>query len=298
MADVAAELARLFMVAPEPPTRIPTVRELARAHGSSPASIHSAISRLVDTEAISIETRGRLGAFLVGRSMGRLWAAAEDGPLVVSLPLASSIRYEALATALKRQLTAAGLDVFMIFVRGSRQRLQAVRDGRCHLAVMSSFAAVELCGPNEVVVLELPRRSYNTGHRVFYAAPPEERPLRVIIDPYSADQQLLSALEFEGTSVEFVPAMGGQITRLLDSDQADAAVWTVDEMQVRRPDRILDRPLRRAVRDAIGDRDTRAALVCQATLAPSLRALTAVINRDQLTAVQRDVIAGRIVPEY
>ncbi len=298
MADVAAELARLFMVAPEPPTRIPTVRELARAHGSSPASIHSAISRLVDTEAISIETRGRLGAFLVGRSMGRLWAAAEDGPLVVSLPLASSIRYEALATALKSQLTAAGLDVFLIFVRGSRQRLQAVRDGRCHLAVMSSFAAVELCGPNEVVVLELPRRSYNTGHRVFYAAPPEERPLRVIIDPYSADQQLLSALEFEGTSVEFVPAMGGQITRLLDSDQADAAVWTVDEMQVRRPDRIFDRPLRRAVRDAIGDRDTRASLVCQATLAPSLRALTAVINRDQVTAIQRDVIAGRIVPEY
>jgi hypothetical protein len=298
VADVMAELAQLFMVAPEPPTRIPTVRELARAHGSSLASIHSAISRLIEMEAISVETRGRLGAFLVGRSLGRLWAAADGGPLVISLPLASSIRYEALATALKQQLTAAGLDVFLIFVRGSRQRLQAVRNGRCHLAVMSSFAAGELCGPNEVVVLELPRRSYNTGHRVFYAEPPEARPLRVIIDPYSADQQLLSALEFEGTSVEFVPAMGGQITRLLDSGQADAAVWTVDEMQVRRPDRIVDRPLRRAVRDAIGDRDTRAALVCQATMASSLRALTAIINRDQLTAVQRDVIAGRIVPEY
>ena len=66
-----------------------------------------------------------------------------------SLPLASSPRYEALATAIKQLLTKAGLEVFLIFVRGSRQRLQAVRDGRCHLTVMSSFAAAELCGPED-----------------------------------------------------------------------------------------------------------------------------------------------------
>ncbi len=37
--------------------------------------------------------------------------------------------------------------------------------------------------------------------------------------------------------------MPAQITRLLTNGQADAAVWTIDEMQVGRPEGILDRPL-------------------------------------------------------
>ena len=61
--------------------------------------------------------------------------------------------------------------MFLIFVRGSRQRLQAVRDGRCHLAVMSGFAAAQLCGPEDAVVVGLPALTYNTGHRVFYTRP-------------------------------------------------------------------------------------------------------------------------------
>ena len=141
------------------------------------------MGRLEDAGGIVVETRGRLGAFLVDRSIGRLWAIAENGPLVIALPLASSPRYEALATAIKQLLTTAGLEVFLIFVRGSRQRLQAVRDGRCHLTVMSSFASSELSGPEDALVLELGPDSYNTGHRVFYSASvPDPHPIRVIVD--------------------------------------------------------------------------------------------------------------------
>ena len=297
--NVGAELARRLLTIPETPTRLPTMRDLARAHGTSLATVHAAMNRLIESGAIDVEMRGRLGAFLTSRSPGRLWAAAEGSPLVISFPLASSPRYEALATALKRQLMQAGLDVFLIFVRGSRQRLQAVRDKRCHLAVMSSFAAGELCGPGELVVLELPHHSYNTGHRVFYSGSNEtSHRLRVIVDPHSADQQLLTALEFDGADAEFIPAMGAQITHLLEKGQADAAVWTVDEMEVRRPRGILDRALRPRTRAAIGDRDTRAALVCRADMAPVLRAVTAAVDRTAVTEVQTHVIAGRIVPEY
>jgi hypothetical protein len=297
--DIVPELARRFLVAPEPPSRLPTVRDLARDHGSSVASIHAAMGRLEEAGAIEVETKGRLGAFLVGRSLGRLWTTAEKAPLVISLPLASSPRYEALATAIKQQLTRAGLEVFLIFVRGSRQRLQAVREGRCHLAAMSSFAAGELCGPDDGVVLELPPQTYNTGHRVFYtAANPDPRQVRVIVDPYSADQQQLTALEFNGQDVAFVPAMGVQITRLLEIGKADAAVWTVDEMQVRRPDGILDRPMRPDVLKKIGDRDTRAVLVGVRVNAPTLRAVVGPIDGAEVVRVQGDVMAGRVVPEY
>jgi hypothetical protein len=297
--DVVPELARRFLIAPEPPSRLPTIRDLAHDHGSSLASVHAAVGRLEDAGAIRIETRGRLGAFMVERSVGRLWATTESGPLVISLPLASSPRYEALATAIKQLLTNAGIEVFLIFVRGSRQRLQAVREGRCHLTAMSRFAASELCGPEDGVVVELGPDSYNTGHRVFYsAANPDPHPVRVIVDRYSADQQLLTALEFTGPDVTLVPAMPAQITRLLTGGQADAAVWTIDEMQVRRPDEILDRPLKAAVRETVGDRMTRAVLVGRAADAAIMEAVCAPVQSAAVARIQADVLAGRVVPEY
>lgn len=300
VADLVPALARQFLGAPEPPSRLPTVRELAEQHRSSLSSIHAAIGRLIEAEAVEVEMRGRRGAFMVGRSVGRLWALAENGrPLVIALPLASSPRYEALATALKQLLTRATTDVFLIFVRGSRQRLQAVHEGRCHLAVMSSFAASQLCDEQDSVVAELPPLTYNTGHRVFYtSADDSPRPLRVIIDRQSADQQLLTALEFSGHDVQLVPAMGVQIARLLEDRRGDAAVWTIDEMRVRWPEGVLDRPLSSSVREQVGDRDTRAALVGRAADAASLGAITASIDGEELEQIQLDVMAGRVVPEY
>src|SRR5579872_6602948 len=128
VADIVPALARQFLAEVEPGSRLPTVRALAREHRSSNSSVHAAIGRLEQGGAITIETRGRAGAFLVGRSVDRLWSMMSTGPLIIALPLASSPRYEALATAIKQLMTNAGLEVILMFVRGSRQRLQAVRD--------------------------------------------------------------------------------------------------------------------------------------------------------------------------
>jgi YhfZ C-terminal domain len=184
-------------------------------------------------------------------------------------------------------------------VRGSRQRLQAVRDGRCHLAVMSSFAASELCGSEDSVVVELPPLTYNTGHRVFYTPTgADSDPLSVIIDRHSADQQLLTNLEFNGANVRLLPAMGSQIARLLGEGHGDAAVWTIDEMRVRWPDGVLDRPLSESVREQVGDRDTRAVLVGRRRDAAVLGAITASIDGEEVERIQLDVMNSRIVPEY
>ncbi|MFI5282538.1 MAG: YhfZ family protein [Candidatus Dormibacterales bacterium] len=300
VADMVPALARQFLAEVEPGARLPTVRALAHGHRSSSSSVHAAIGRLEQAGAIQIETRGRAGAFLVRRSIDRLWAMMKTGPLVIALPLASSPRYEALATAIKQLMTNAGPDVILMFVRGSRQRLQAVREGRCHLAAMSSFAATEVCTSEDAVVRELLPNSYNTGHRVFYTLDGQNRtgPLRVVIDRHSADQQLLTALEFANAETVPLPSMTAQIARLLESGQADAAVWTVDEMQTRWPAAVLDRPLSPAVRERIGDRDTRAVLVGRSADAAVLKAVCAALDPAGIERVQLDVLAGRTVPEY
>ena len=299
VAEIVPTLARQFLADLDLGARLPTVRALALEHHSSNSSVHAAIGRLEQGGAIAIETRGRAGAFLVARSIDRLWAMMNTGPLVIALPLASSPRYEALATAIKQLIANAGLEVILMFVRGSRQRLQAVREGRCHLAAMSSFAASELRDAGETVVMELLPNSYNTGHRVFYTPNGEGvRPIRVVVDRHSADQQLLTALEFADTQVVTLPAMGGQIARLLESGQADAAVWTIDEMQTRWPVGVLDRPLSATVRERIGDRDTRAVLVGKSADASVLRAVCGSLDPAQVERIQLDVLAGRTVPEY
>ena len=299
VADIVPALARQFLADLRVGSRLPTVRALAHEHRSSNSSVHAAIGRLEQGGAIAIETRGRAGAFLVRRSIGRLWAMMKTGPLVIALPLASSPRYEALATAIKQMITNAGLEVILMFVRGSRQRLQAVREGRCHLAAMSSFAASELCSADDAVVMELLPNSYNTGHRVFYTPGAENaHPLRVVVDRHSADQQLLTTLEFADREVETLPAMTAQITRLLENEQADAAVWTTDEMQARWPAGVLDRPLSPAVRERIGDRDTRAVLVGRSVDASVLGAVCSALDPTQVERIQLDVINGRTVPEY
>jgi hypothetical protein len=299
VADMVPTLARQFLAELDAGARMPTVRALAREHHSSSSSVHAAIGRLEQGGAIAIETRGRAGAFLMQRSIQRLWAMMKTGPLVIALPLASSPRYEALATAIKQMMTNSGLDVILMFVRGSRQRLHALREGRCHLAAMSSFAASELCDAEDAVVIDLRPNSYNTGHRVFYTPNGEVTgPVRVVVDRHSADQQLLTALEFAGTEVVTLPAMGGQIARLLENGQADAAVWTIDEMQTRWPAGVLDRPLSAAVRERIGDRDTRAVLVGKSAEASVLRVLCACLEPAEVERIQLDVLAGRTVPEY
>lgn len=298
VADIVPVLARRFLADGAPGSRLPTVRELAREHHSSNSSVHAAIGRLEEAGAIAIEARGRAGAFLVSRSVPALWAMAGTGPLVIALPLASSPRYEALATAIKALITGAGLDVILTFVRGSRQRLQALHEGRCHLAAMSSFAAGELRTSGDTVIVELPPNTYNTGHRVFYTERGvSSNPPRVVVDRHSADQQLLTALEF-GPDVVTLPAMTAQIARMLESGQADAAVWTVDEMQTRWPPTVLDRPLSAAVRERIGDRDTRAVLVGRASDESVLRAVCDALAPADVERIQLDVIEGRVVPEY
>jgi hypothetical protein len=163
---------------------------------------------------------------------------------------------------------------------------------------MSSFAADELCGPDDAVVTTLDLGSYNSGHRVYYAsADTDGRPLRVIVDRLSADQQLLTSLEF-GDSVELVPAMTGQIARMLSEGHGDAAIWTVDEMQVNRPPGILDRPLSDRVRDRVAGRETRAVLLGRASDAAVLRAATRPLAAAEVSRIQHAVLAGQIVPEY
>ena len=302
--DLTRQLARGF-VGLHSGDRLPTVRALAAEHGASLASIQAALARLEEDGAVRIKRRGRLGAYLTEASLPRLWAIAEGAPLILALPLPSNLRGQGLATAVKTILEEAGIDTFLTFVRGSRNRLRALREGRCHIVVMSGLAAAISQDPT-LRVTELPVRTFAEERRVFLSRPepgsPEDRSprrrLRVVVDSESADLQRITELEFTDRQVEFVPAVYMQSVGLIESGRADAAVWDLDETTRRLPPHVTSRPLSARVRKVIGDHDTRAAFVTRADDPPAQVIVDQCLLPERIVEIQRQVLSGQLVPGY
>lgn len=280
--------------------RLASIRELAQSYQTSVGSISNALNTLEENGSISIDRRGRMGSFVENRSLGALWTVAETCPMVVGLTLASNLRYEGLATALKKLLTSAGIEAYMIFIRGSRTRLKALKENRCHMVVMSAFAAEALCTKSEEILVCLPNSSFVSGHRVFYRTEPQDlgRAYRVAIDRDSIDQERLTEMEFEGVDVEYVPITFTQIHRLLREGHVDAAVWTEDDMEGYIGGTIRDRPLSNHVLEQVSGKDTCAALVTRAGHETVRAILEDAIDESKLMEILDRVIRGQILPEY
>ena len=300
--DLTRYLARDFMRL-EAGDRLPTVRALAAEHGASLASVQTALARLESEGAVTIVRRGRLGAYLESRSLPGLWASSDGPPLVMTMPLPSNLRGQGLATAVKMALEEAGLDTFLTFVRGSRNRLRALLEGRCHIVVMSGLAATLADDPS-LVAVPLPAQTFAEERRVFeHRADAEGKrddkgPLRVVLDSESSDLQRLTELEFEGQDVEFVEAVYMQSVALIESGQADAAVWDLDETTRRLPPHVTSRPLSAHVREVIGDSETRAAFVIRADDPATQVIVERILKAPRIVEIQHKVLLGEMVPGY
>ena len=301
--DLTRYLARDFMRL-EAGDRLPTVRALAAEHGASLASVQTALARLEAEGAVTIVRRGRLGAFLESRSLPGLWVSSDGAPLIMTMPLPSNLRGQGLATAVKLALEEAGLDTFLTFVRGSRNRLRALKEGRCHIVVMSGLAATIAEDPGLVADLAAGADVRRGATRVRAPRPTptsrrvRDRPLRVVLDSESSDLQRLTELEFEGQDVEFVEAVYMQSVALIESGRADAAVWDLDETTRRLPPHVTSRPLSAHVREIIGDSETRVSFVTRADDPPSQIIVERCLKAERIVEIQQKVLAGELVPGY
>jgi hypothetical protein len=165
---------------------------------------------------------------------------------------------------------------------------------------MSALGAREACGPNETVWLELPPETYAEAHRVYYLdrGAGRDRRLRVVIDRDSADLQRLSELEFEDQDVEWVPATYMQFIQLMQDGRADAAVWDIDETIGRLPADFLSRPLSPRVLDRLDYSNTRATVVTRREDDVTRAVIADCLRGFEVVGIQREVMAGRRVPEY
>jgi hypothetical protein len=209
-------------------------------------------------------------------------------------------QFEGLATGVKMSLERAGISVYLIFIRGSRTRLKALREKRCHVALMSGLAASELSGEGLEILFTLPPGTWVSNYSLFYRDAPfnEERLIKVAVDPDSHDHKRLTELVFEGQTVELRQASFVQFTRLLKNGEVDALVWTKDQEEAFLGDGIANKPVSDRVMQLAGEKSISATFVGR-TGSDILRAvLNTTLDPDEILHVQREVVSGRIIPEY
>lgn len=282
--------------------QLPTIRDLATTYHSSVGTVQTIITEFEQANAVEIERRGWMGTYLRGRSLAQLWSAAQGSdPMVIALPLPSTRTCEGLATAIKTLLLENGIEVYLVFLRGSRRRLETLRRQRCHGAVISVFAARDMCSPAEICVLELPAQTYIKEHRVFYldqARQTQSGALRVATDCDSADLQRLTELEYQSADVEFVPVTFMQYAELLARGEVDAIVWDVDEAQGKLPPFVYSRTLSDHVLQSIGDSNTRASIVGRSSDDVFNVVIRQCLDPERLLDIQQEVVTGKRVPSY
>jgi hypothetical protein len=280
--------------------RLLSSRDIADLFGASLGSVSSAFSNLEENGAVTINRRGRLGSFLEKKSLGILWKIIENGPMVIALTLPSFPKSEGLATAIYSLLDNAGIETYLVFIRGSYNRIKALRNNRCHATVMSALAADSLCEGSEEIILKLPPQSFVMDHQVVYRRTSEKgsKRLRVGIDIDSFDIKYLTELEFADSDVEFCPVTFMEIDRHLDQSSLDAAISNLDYLDQRAGKEVYSRPLSPKVQELIGDRDTSATVIVRAGAVSTKTILKETLDAGAMMEIQRSVVAGLMVPRY
>jgi hypothetical protein len=280
--------------------QIPSIRNLAEVTHMSLGSVSTALNALQDMGAVKIQNHGHRGSELVGLALDRLWNLVEQGPLVISLTLPMHTHFEGLATGIKRALEKSGIETYLIFIRGSRTRLKALNENRCHVTLMSGLAAEELCGPEHEILLQLPPGSWISTYGVYYrtASVGQAAPIRVAVDRDSYDHRRLSELEFGGQNVEFhwVPFI--QIPRLLRRGEIDATVWTVDQAETYLSPGVQLRSLSEQVMAQVGAKSTSATFIGRTGSHTVKAVLKASIDPAQVMEIQNKIVSGEMIPEY
>ena len=288
-----------YFLSLEPGINIESVRDLAASMDASIGLISESITRLEELGAIEIDRRGQLGSFLVRQSVGRLWEAAVNQPLVIAHTLPSNRRYEGLASALKKVFNDAGIEAYFIFVRGSRTRLNALRENRCHIAIVSQFAAEGLRTGTEEISATLLPGSFVKSHQVFFRKDiKNDRLIKVAIDPDSFDQTQLSNIEFKGQSIDFHKITFMSIRHYLSENKVDMAIWTEEDMENQLGNSISMRHLSEKTAEIVGGRNTKAALVTRTSDSATHALIQKVIDPAAIQVIQQAVVSGALIPEY
>ena len=278
--------------------RIPTFSELSQQTNVARGTLQNAMKLLQSTHAITLESRGHLGTFLMSKNMKILLEFANISSLVGVMPLPYSKHYEGLATGIISAMeNEHNIPVNMAYMRGARNRLSLMLEGRYDFALVSKLAVNESLsqGAQLQIIKEFGAKSYLSNHVIVFSDASInaiEDGMRIGIDNDSIDQTNLTNYVTKNHKVRYVNLNYNQILNKLSSGDIDAAVWNEDEIKESYPN------IHYKQIDGIDENDTIAVIVANKNAIELCTLLTQLVDVDTVLSIQHLVALGKMIPRY
>lgn len=227
---VAAEL---FLLSKD--DRMPIISELQEKYDLSRGTVQNALSFLKEIDAIETESKGHLGTYIKKIDYRILQSYVVKDQLTATMPLPYSKLYEGFATGLYLAFKESDIKLNMVYIRGSEDRIEAVKKGLYDMAVVSRFAAEHEIRTNGTIdiALKFGPKSYLSEHVLLLASKEHESiidGMRVGIDRDSLDHLMLTNEHIEGKNIELIEVPANQLIYALRENQIDAGIWNYDEI--------------------------------------------------------------------
>ncbi|GAB3473529.1 GntR family transcriptional regulator YhfZ [Nocardiopsis coralliicola] len=275
--------------------RMPTTQYLAERHCVGKGTVQAALALLEETGAVTVRSRGSRGTFIESLDHRLLWELSGSSAVPIAMPLPYSRRYEGLATGMHAAFDSVGVPCTLMFVRGSANRANAVRQERADFALMSRHAAA---GDSDMeIVRDFGPHTYVGAHGLVLAAgrDPDDPGLRLAVDPSSADQRALTELRFPDLPAERrIEVSYTQLGRYFAEGLVDATVWNLDEIESTIFAPVTTHPLEGVDTDATSS----AVLVARRDTEPAATAVQQALADGVLLETAAEVVAGTRIPTY
>ena len=275
-----------------------TISELTDSLNVSRGTVQLAIKTLQDAEAFRIESRGHMGSYLVKKNVPVLLQFAGITSLVGTMPLPYSKKYEGMATGLMSSLeNNYGIAVALSYMRGAKNRIAMVIDGRYDFAVISKYAEKEFLQSKKgiVQIKEFGPESYCSSHVLLFHNPKETQirnGMKVGIDADSIDQSDMVRKACKGKKVNYIPVEYNSLLERIVSGDLDATVWNLDEIT----DKMKKINFKIITQNDY--EDTNAVIVTSSSRPEIGALLSKMIDEQEVMRIQQLVLDGKITPSY
>lgn len=281
--------------------KIPRVSDYSEKLHFGRGTVQSALSLLEEMKAIKLEARGHLGTYLIKKDNNLLSEIAGISPLIGSMPLPYSRKYEGLATGIIESFELIGKKIYLTYMRGGLNRIETVRTKRSDFAIVSRMTAEKILSdyPNLKIIKKLGVNSYVSSHKIFLADSSEEQVrdgMKIGIDMDSLDQKNLSFAEFEEMNVEYVDVNYMQLFDMLSSKQIDAAVWNMDERKMSQTFKTID--FRTTAAREISEGTSEAVIIIDGDREIEIIEKWNSVEMEKILEIQASVESGERLPSY
>lgn len=208
---------------------LPTVSQYISILGASAGSISNSMSVLLDSGAISVQPRGRLGTVLLGINYSRLYKSIIPSPILCAMPLPYTKRYEGLAMGMYKSMSKEQVPYHNLFMSGGKSRIEALVDGRCDVCVLSASAFKDANDSYDIdVAISLGVKSFLSTHALIHSSKSVDDIKTIGVDIQSYDQLTLVESFASGKGLEVVQLPYSQILECIEGGIVDSTIWNMD----------------------------------------------------------------------